>query len=816
MVARHARRRRQSPQHARGKEPQSDRSSTSGRFIVIVTILAVAATIVAYSPALTAPFQFDDIGSITTNRSIERLWPPSVPLNPPRGVAVSGRPVVNYSLAVDYGINRALGVDQGQDPGGARKTVSYRVTNIALHLACGLILLGVLRRSFRSPVLPDEWTTSADMLAALVTAFWLIHPIQSEVVDYVIQRTESIASLCYLATLYASIRAWDAAKRHATIAWCVAAAIACAVGTASKEMMITAPLTVLLYDRAFRARSWRELAERRGGRPWLYPVLCATSLLTFAFVARGARADTVGFRLGVAWYEYLYSQAWAILHYLQLVLWPDPLTFDYGRNPISGLRGVPGTIVLTAALVAAIAAWRRAPWLGFFGIWFFVLLGPSSSVVPIRTEIAAERRMYLALVPVLALIAVAAEWTRRRVASMNAAQRKQWMLRVGLGVGLIVVVVSGNTAARAASLMTSEDGSLAHFAVWTIRLVIAVAGAIVAWRLIACGRRALLIVVACLLVACTYARSRTYGDPEALWRGATTSVPTNARAFDNLAAAILRKSPSRAPEAESLLRTATSLDSTYLPAWRNLATVVAEQGRFDEARLLLERLLAIDSTYVDAHERLGSVLVAMGRPDRALPYLERAATHAPNAENLVALGGAYGALGRLDEAASAFQRALQQDASRIDAMVFLGNVLTEQGRAGDALPYLQEAVRRQPEVGYGFAVLSLALARLGRAAEANDAARTASQRSGNDPAVLLLSGRAMLLTGRVADAEQYFAEAVRLEPADPEALTRYGHVETQLGKRTEAAQLFTRALQLRPDYVPAQRGMGALRVPAKR
>jgi Flp pilus assembly protein TadD len=73
----------------------------------------------------------------------------------------------------------------------------------------------------------------------------------------------------------------------------------------------------------------------------------------------------------------------------------------------------------------------------------------------------------------------------------------------------------------------------------------------------------------------------------------------------------------------------------------------------------------------------------------------------------------------------------------------------------------------------------------------------------------------MLLVDHLADAERYLAEAVRLEPRDPEALTRYGLVERQLGKRAEAAQLFTRALELRPDYVPAQRGMDALRAPLR-
>jgi tetratricopeptide (TPR) repeat protein len=769
---------------------------------------AIVAAILAYSVALSAPFQFDDAGSITTNRTIERLWPLSTPLRPPPGVAVSGRPVVNYSLAVDHAVNRALGVDQGADSSAERTTVAYRLTNLLFHLACAMLLLGVLRRTLRSPALPTTWTTRADAIAALVTTLWLLHPIQSEVVDYVTQRTESIVSICYLGALYASIRAWDAATRRRTISWCAVAVVACAAGMASKEVMLTAPVMIVLYDRAFRVSSWRGLLERRAGRPWLYLALVATCTVAFALITRGARSDTVGFHLGVAWYEYMYSQAWAILHYLRLVLWPDPLTFDYGRNPIGGFRGVPGMIVLTAAVVATVVAWRHRPWLGFAGAWFFLLLAPSSSVVPIRTEIAAERRIYLALASILVLGVVVAEWLRVR-ALTSSEQRRRWKLGVAIGAAVVFMLIVGGTATRLASALQSTP---APAALWMARVLIGLCAAALMWHLVFAARRwPYVVVLALALAAATQLRSRTYNDPESLWRGAVASVPTNARAYDNLAAAILKKSASRAQEAESLLTRAIALDSTYFPAWRNLATVVAQQGRLPEAEALLERLVAIGPNYADGLERLGTILVAMGRPDRALPPLERAASLAPHAAVHVALGSAYVALGRADDAAGAFRHALQLDPSRDDARVLLGGLLSEQGRAADALPYLEEAVRRQPSVGYGFGVLSLVYAQLGRAADADAAARSAVQHGGDDSAVLVLCGRAMSLVDRHGDAERLFDAAVRLDPRNPEALTRYGMTERQLGKPAEAEQLFRRALTVQPDYVPAQRGLESLR-----
>ena len=85
-------------------------------------------------------------------------------------------------------------------------------------------------------------------------------------------------------------------------------------------------------------------------------------------------------------------------HYLRLACWPYPLIADYGRI----LGGSPAAVACDLAVLlplvgfSAVLLWKRSPW-GYVGAWFFVVLAPSSSVVPVATEIIAERRMYLPL-----------------------------------------------------------------------------------------------------------------------------------------------------------------------------------------------------------------------------------------------------------------------------------------------------------------------------------------------------------------------------------------------------------------------------------
>src|SRR5262249_48727711 len=150
----------------------------------------------------------------------------------------------------------------------------------------------------------DDDRLDPDMVAGFTTLVWLLHPIQTEAVDYVVQRSELLVSAFYLTTVYASVRAWDA--RGGTRRWWYCFAVAMGgLGMASKEVMVSVPIIVVLYDRAFRSTSWRELfanIERR----WFYAALVSITAIVGLTVAVNARAESAGFGLGITWYQYLY------------------------------------------------------------------------------------------------------------------------------------------------------------------------------------------------------------------------------------------------------------------------------------------------------------------------------------------------------------------------------------------------------------------------------------------------------------------------------------------------------------------------------
>ena len=357
-------------------------------WIPLLTAVLLAATIVVLWPALRIPFFFDDTGDVVDNPEIRQLWPPLwLTAGPPESNALAGRPVSALSFALVYAA-------------AGESAVAQHAVNLLLHAAAALVLFGLVRRTLllpRAGAFPPEVAAG---LAAASALFWAIHPLNTEPVAYAVQRTEQLWALCYLLTLYAALRATGPEARR----WTAVAIGACAVGMGSKEIMVSAPLAVLAFDWVFREKG--RLRERRG----LYLGLAACWLVLAALLLSGKQS-------GVALHandpltpwQYLFTQGRVIARYLRLVLWPRPLALVYDWEQVTPLaQGLP-YFLLVGALVGttAWALWRRHP-LGFVGAVVFMALAPSSSVLPLPTEIVAERRMYLpsaALVTALVVVA---------------------------------------------------------------------------------------------------------------------------------------------------------------------------------------------------------------------------------------------------------------------------------------------------------------------------------------------------------------------------------------------------------------------------
>ncbi len=401
------------------------------------------AGVVAYHNSLDCPFVFDDDQVITENPHIRSLWPLGSAMSAPPQSAAAGRPLLCLSLAVNYRLG-------GLDPWG------YHAFNIAVHILAGLTLFGIVRRSLLHHRLRAAFGRNATTLAAICAIIWVVHPLQTESITYTVQRAESMMGLFYLLTLYCVIRGFDARRPNGYFA---AAVVACALGMATKEVMVTAPVMVLLYDRIFRSDSFAAALRRRGS---LYIALAATWIVLAAQVADNPRSASAGFGIsGLTSLDYAKSQFGIILHYGRLAFWPDRLCLDYAWQVTRDTQQIlPPLIVVGAFLIATVWLLKRRSPLGYLGAWFFLILAPSSSFVPIA-DLAFEHRMYLPLAAIVVLVVILVFLLVERIATRFNQPRRfgayvTALMALGIAVALTARTIQRNRDYRSPAAIWAD------------------------------------------------------------------------------------------------------------------------------------------------------------------------------------------------------------------------------------------------------------------------------------------------------------------------------------------------------------------------
>jgi Flp pilus assembly protein TadD len=648
--------------------PPADRPTSPARIRWGALLIAVAA-IIAYANTFSVPFIFDDGDSIATNPTIRSLWPLTTVLNPPSpGYTVEARPVLNLTLALNFAAH-------GLNVRG------YHVTNLAIHILAALTLYGLVRRTLaqhRADVSAEALAMSvgsgAGALArhswglALTTALlWAVHPLQTQAVTYTIQRAESLVGLLYLLTLYGALRGSTDTQHPRR--WQAVAVAACALGMGVKEVIVAAPLVVLCYDRIFLSASWKRVFQQRAGfylalaATWGVLIFCQTTLRGFRLeeggIGQGPAAIIDWTRPGSA-FDYLRSKLWAdvtatpwsyllaqssvLLHYLRLSLWPDVLCLDYYWPVPQRLADVWLSMsIMTAALATVAWALVRHPRAGFLGLCFFLILAPSSSILP-SEDPAFEHRMYLPLAAVLTAL----------------------VLAMGLVWPRITAWVAPTTTATATT---------------------------------ASRRRGAAVLVAILTVALTarsLVRNHDYRSDVAIWDSVVRVRPQNPRAYHARGVAFADRG--QFAQAEADLSHLLTLEPGNGEGHASLGDVLVRQGRTAEAMRHYSEAAALRPKNVNVLVGLANLLVIEGRIAEAMPLYDRALRLEPHRpDTLSNLGIALCAQGKIAEAMPHLEEAVRLMPDNARSQNNLGRALLLLNRHADAARHLREAIRLQPD-----------------------------------------------------------------------------------------------------------------------
>ena len=510
-----------------------------------VVLIALAA-LFAYYNSLHGAYVLDD-GRLLSDPNID---------HPFRG-EMAARPVVAVTFAVNHRLD-------GFQPRG------YHLFNLLVHAVGAVTLFDLVRRTLLLPLAASRLSPWAGWVGLTAALLWMVHPLQTQSVTYIIQRCESLMGMFFLLSLWCVVRGATAGGRRGW--WYAGAVAACALGAGCKEMMFALPPLALLYDRTFLTGTWRQALKAR----WpLYVALAVPPAVGVgALFATGFMTDpkgTVGF--GVRLYTpttYLLTQTTAIVHYLRLSFWPVGLTIDYldwpqARSLADCWR--EASVVTALFLATVYGVIRRRAW-GFLGAWFFLILAPTSSFIPLQDAVF-EHRMYLPLAA--------------------------------------VVVLTVTAVARAA----------VELAAWT-------GGRRAYGGVLGTAAAALVVVLGFLSVI----RNEDYASATALYADNVAKRPGNARVRQNLAIHLFAEG--RVAAAAEQLKVADSL-LLHLPSLQTeQVRILRESGQATEAAEAAARFLAADPESDEIAFELGLSLLADNRPAEAVPYLRRAVGRKPD------------------------------------------------------------------------------------------------------------------------------------------------------------------------------------------
>ncbi|WP_432797275.1 tetratricopeptide repeat protein [Poriferisphaera sp. WC338] len=595
---------------------------------------------------------------------------------------VATRPVADLTVWLNAQIS-------GQEPW------SYRLTNVAIHLGAGLFLYGIVRRTLKLGRMGERLKAQADIFGFVIAILFVIHPLQTQSVAYMIQRHESLMGLCYLGVIYSTVRLATVEASQSRMIWIMVAMVLSLVGMLTKQVMVTAPIVAMLFDRCFITGDLRETLRKR----WrFYGLLCVTwvGILWTFYAARGSDDTSAGFSNQLYTpMEYLLSQGEAILnYYLRLAFWPRPLVLDYG---IIGAYKRGDSVWLWSGLVVGMmllaSMWGliRNRWWGFCGMAFFLILAPTSSIMPIA-DVVFEHRMYLPLIVVIVLAVFAVDWMARKLLTDGFVRA----VIIAVGLGVVVLVFS---------LMTIE-------------------------------------------------RNTEYTSRLSMWTSVAQRVPENPRAWHNLGKA--QDDRGMQKDAVASYKKVLALFPNHALTHNSMGKIMIDNGQVDEAigmfgraielnpkdesfvynmgRTLwmkkdyagaatyLQKAIAMKEDYPEAHNNLGMVWVAQQQFDQAEAEFAKAIEADDQFINAYYNDGMQKLRrGLLDAAEARFVVAEKIDPARVDVQNSLGQILAQRGELEKAwarfVKVNQIAPDYVPAIG-NMATVAVQYAKMGKQADA--------------------------------------------------------------------------------------------------
>jgi tetratricopeptide (TPR) repeat protein len=741
--------------------PSQPLSRLTGTLLLAAMALLVFAV---YSNSLQVPLLFDDIHNIKDNSHI-RLTELSL-----KGITEAAfaspsptRPVANISFAFNYYFH-------------GYEVFGYHLINILIHLITGLLLYLFIKETLNLPSIPQRYKQN-NWIPFITALIWLLHPLQTQSVTYIVQRMNSMAVMFYMLSFWLYIKARLARTPKNIGPLYAGSVLAGILALTTKEISATLPIFIFIYEWFFFQDLNHQWLKRNLGR--ISGVLLVLALIMFFYM--GAHPfDTIlaGFKVrDFTIGERVLTEFRVVLFYLSLLALPLPsrlnLQHDFSLShslidPISTLVAIAIVLLL---LGSTIYLARRDRLMSFCILWFFGNLVIESSVVAL--EIIYEHRNYL---PSMMIILMAVAW----VLQYNRSQRPIYAALCGVALLCAIWTYQRNNIWQD-DLGFWQDCVEKSPALARPRSNLGLAMTERGLHAEAIEQLTLAIQIKPDFFKAHYNLGNAYKDTEEVdkaikhYSEALRLRPNYAESHNNLGN--LRAKQGKTSEAIEHYLQALRIKPDYADAHNNLGVALAAQGNFKEALQHYRQALRIDSQHTGVQRNIGLALLEMGGAEDALDFYTREVRNNPNsAQAHNSLGVAYMGLDNSREAANHFARAVQIKPGDAEMHSNLGAALAGQGKINDAIAQHIAALKIRPD--YAEAHNSLGVAYMGQ--------------------------------GNSREAANHFARAVQIKPDNAEMRGNLGAALNKQGRLKEARSSYQEALRLNPDHVITHHNLGKL------
>lgn len=702
-------------------------------------------TYLFYRPSLSYSFQFDDIANIRKFFAIRHETFSSL-------FFTSARWISYWLNTVHFQLDRF-------------EPYVYRRTNLCMHTTTGIMLFFVMLFSLERTEDDSFFKRNRFIIAFLTAGLFLLHPVQTQTVSYVIQgQLEGMAtfftvamSLCFL-LMHRTQN--SVTKMIATTLLFVSAFLA----TGTKEIAIVAPFMILLLDWFFVARGNTNSMKTR---IWIhlslftivwgmYLYFLKPSFFIKMFGLQIEARNNIGNILTENQSEKIYplhfliSQFKVIVHYIWMFIWPFNISVEYDWKLSRSFFSIDSlfpflALVMLATIVGYLLRKNRTNLFAFGALWFAIAVAPRSSIIP-SSELLNDYKTYMASIGILFILA--------------CALTKAWEIV---------------RDARSSQTPLLED----------IRLQYAL--------------MSLLIVP---VGAATYSRNKVWRSPSEFWFNIIQNAPGKARAYNNYAVALCEQNKYR--EAVPYYRTAIKMDNKYPDPINNLAVAYSVLGYTDEAIQVLQQSIRLQPGHPEGHNNLASFYIQKKEYEKAETALNNALKLRPYyGKAHFNYGKLCSAQGRNEEAFTHFKKACTEcDLDDQTGYSVYGQVSMRLHKYEDAIAAYGHLRKMDPN-NLEYAIeLATAYQAHGDAQQAGNLFQQLAQHSSKDSRVAYGLGEMHYKQGQIQQALAYYTQAKALRYPQPTLYIRMADCLQRLGKVQDARVLLTQVSQM--DNVPEQ------------